>query len=148
MGSVIYFAYGSNMDVKQLKERIGDSFEILGPAVLKDYALKFNKISVKRGGCANIEPAKGEEVWGILFKLNEEQIRKLDVFEGAPYHYRRVNVKVQTKKGENLEAVTYVACEEFKREGLRPSEDYLKHLLSAKEMLPESYVKKLTSHRK
>lgn len=148
MGSVIYFAYGSNMDVEQLKERIGNSFDILGPAVLKDYVLKFNKISVRRGGCANIEPAKGEEVWGILFKLNEEQIKKLDVYEGAPTHYRRVNVKVQTEKGEELEAVTYVACEEFKREGLRPSEDYLKHLLSAKEMLPESYIKKLKTYRK
>ena len=148
MGKVIYFAYGSNMDVNQLKRRVGEGIEILGPAVLKNHTLKFNKISPRRGGCANVEPAEGEEVWGILYSLSEEQIEILDEYEGAPHHYRRVKVKVQTEKGEVIEALTYVACEGFKREGLRPSDDYLNRLLSAREILPREYVKKLESFRK
>jgi len=146
LGKVIYFAYGSNMDLNQLQGRVG-KVKVLGVAVLKDYTLKFNKLSVYRGGCANIEPAEGEEVWGILFELSEEQLKELDRYEGAPSHYRRIKVKVQTEEGKEVEAITYVACKEYKREGLRPSDDYLNCLLSATEMLPDYYVKKLESYR-
>ena len=146
MGEVVYFAYGSNMNINRLKERVGD-VELVGVARLRDHELKFNKLSVSGWGCANVEPAEGKEVWGLLYKVKEEQLKELDRYEGAPLHYRRVKLKVLTQEGKEVEAVTYVACEEYKREGLRPADWYLNHLLAAKELLPESYVKELEKHR-
>ncbi len=58
--TVRYFAYGSNMDIQQMRER-GARFTDRRRAVLKGYVLKFNKkasgANAKKGeGKGNVEP--------------------------------------------------------------------------------------------
>jgi len=81
------------MNINRLKERVGD-VELIGVACLRDHELKFNKLSVSGWGCANAEPAEEREVWGLLYKVKEEQLKKLDMYEGAPS-------QSQKSKGKN-----------------------------------------------
>ena len=43
---MLYFAYGSNMNLNRLKTRV-NSYEVKGFAILNNYELIFNKISKK-----------------------------------------------------------------------------------------------------
>jgi gamma-glutamylcyclotransferase len=141
--SVIYFAYGSNMDFNQLQKR-EISFEFLGKATLHNFKLQFNKIASKKEGVgyANISSQIGKSVEGLLFKT--ENIEILDKFEGYPNHYEKQKLYVLFN-GENTEVVVYVARTEKTKEGLMPEKEYLNRLLTAKEYLSEQYYEQLKS---
>jgi cation transport regulator ChaC len=65
-----YFAYGSNLSKEQMEERIGSSREAR-VAWLTGYRLVFNKRSKKDGtGKANIVPAAGATVWGVVYRCS------------------------------------------------------------------------------
>jgi len=146
-----YFAFGSNMNKERMKKR-NVRFTNAKRAILKDYRLVFNKkLSRNETSAANIEPAPGEVVEGILYELEnpEEGITNLDYYEGYPAHYDRKILKVITPEdGKEYEAVVYVANPEWIEEGLKPSEDYFLHLLApckegAEPRLSPEYCEKL-----
>lgn len=141
-----YFAYGSNMGPKRMKER-NMNFSQRIHAVLSGYILKFNKVATgnPKEGYANIVPDEKGVVEGALYYISDSDLSKLDRYEGYPTHYERVKVKVQLDDGREVEAVTYVAQPDKVREGLRPSRGYLDHLLAARDILPKSYYRKLES---
>ena len=61
-------------------------------------------------GYAHVEPCEGEWVEGALYLVTEEQLRKLDKYEGVPRCYKRSAVKVwNIDRGEWIDAVTYLA---------------------------------------
>ena len=102
-----YFAYGSNLNEKQMKERCPDS-KLLGVAVLKNYRLDFTIYSSRWNcGCADVLKDDGKEVWGLLYTLSEEDLQKLDKFEGNPDFYRRIQVDVIDKMGKSIKSYTY-----------------------------------------
>lgn len=138
-----YFAYGSNMDPDRMIER-GVSFSQREHAVLRGWRLTFNKISLKKTneGYANIEKDDKSVVEGILYEIQDEDIEKLDGYEGVPSHYKRLNIVVHSKSGAT-EAITYVANPEKVKQGLKPSKDYLNHLLKGCDLLSEEYCEKL-----
>jgi gamma-glutamylcyclotransferase (GGCT)/AIG2-like uncharacterized protein YtfP len=136
-----YFAYGSNMNPERMRIRMG----YLPPsrkAVLQDYSLIFNKISSRNSGAgvANIIPLAGSKVEGILYDVTVQDVAKLDIFEGVPKHYICKNVKVECD-GELVNAFTYFAV--LVKDGLKPSQDYLNHLLASKEYLSDDYFQQL-----
>ncbi len=139
-----YFAYGSNMNPRKMDE-LGIKFTERINATLKGYTLKFNKASSlnPEEGFANIIPDEKGLVEGVLYEISDSDLLKLDEYEGHPQHYRRITVKVETKKGELFDAVTYIASPDKIRNGLKPSKKYLKNLIVARDILPESYVRKL-----
>lgn len=124
-----YFAYGSNMSLKRLEDRIG-TVKHQGVATLKDYTFLFNKKGKDGSGKANIEPRAQEEVKGVIFELAYSQLSELDPFEGAPAHYERKIVDVCDKQGNLVEVMTYVAREQWKsKKPLKPAQDYRDHIL-------------------
>jgi gamma-glutamylcyclotransferase (GGCT)/AIG2-like uncharacterized protein YtfP len=137
-----YFAFASNMSRAQMRSRAGEIFEEQ-PGRLDNYELVFNK--KVRGGTAtaNIHPAPGQSVFGILYKIDESSFRNLDRFEGAPVHYRRIEVKVTNPAGQNILAQAYIATKVEK--GLRPAPHYLKTILdgAAEHGLPAEYIAKI-----
>jgi gamma-glutamylcyclotransferase len=137
-----YFAYASNMNTAQMRSRAGEVSENR-VARLENYELVFNK--KVRGGtaAANIRPAQGSAVIGVLYKINESAYRSLDRFEGAPIHYRRIQVNVVDGNGQAITADAYIATKVEK--GLRPASHYLKTILDGAEehKLPEDYVAKI-----
>ena len=137
-----YFAYGSNLSRKQFHARAGNVLEEI-PGELKNYELTFNK--KVRGGTAsaNIRPAPGKSVRGVLYKISEHAYRVLDRFEGAPEHYRRIEVRVTTMDAREISAQVYIASKVEK--GLRPAAHYLQTILvgATEHGLPEDYVRSI-----
>lgn len=141
-----YFAYGSNMDPERMRER-KINFSQRVHAALKGYTLRFNKAASRnpKEGYANIVPVDNGIVEGALYDISNPDITKLDRHEGYPDHYDRIHVMVQLDDGQKVEAITYIAQSDKVREGLKPSRNYLNHLLAAKDILSKSYYEKLES---
>ena len=120
---VYYFAYGSNLSKKQMKECCPDSKPV-SIVTLHHYKLVFVGWSRKwRGGVASIKPFRGEKVIGAIYEISEDDLRRLDKYEGAPDLYTRVKVGVNNDFGELIEAVTYVKAGPV--EETEPSKEYL-----------------------
>ncbi|MEN2975432.1 MAG: gamma-glutamylcyclotransferase family protein [Candidatus Caldarchaeales archaeon] len=145
---VWYFAYGSNMDPDQMKIR-GVSFSKRLHAVLKGFRLEFNKLSFRnpREGYANIVPDREGVVEGILYEVEDEDLSKLDRYEGYPFHYNRVKVDVMLDDGQMVEAVAYIARPEMTRKNLKPTKEYLSHLLKGSDLLSKEYYERLSNVR-
>jgi gamma-glutamylaminecyclotransferase len=47
-------------------------------------------------------------VQGEIYEINDEILRRLDILEGHPDHYRRQQVRVVSPKGKMLECEAYV----------------------------------------
>lgn len=137
---IYYFAYGSNMDQEQMKERCPDS-KIIGKAVLKDYKIAFTIFSTKRNcGCADIINSINDEVWGILYEVSENDINNLDKAEVHPIKYRRFLTTVEDELGNEYKSEVYKVVT---REGdfLKPSKHYLGLMINAAKVFdfPETY---------
>jgi len=139
-----YFAYGSNMDPEWMRKR-GINFSKREHAILEGWRLAFNKIASRnpKEGFSNIVKDERCFVEGILYTIQESDIKKLDRYEGYPNHYERIKVRVKLNRGEEVEATTYVAKFDKVREGLKPSKEYLKHLLKGCDLLSEEYCERL-----
>lgn len=137
-----YFAYGSNMDMNRLSER-GISPITRHKGILKGWKLKFNKkASAGDWSFANIEKSEEDSVEGLVFSIKESDLKLLDKFEGAPRHYRREILIVETHT-ETVKCVAYIAQPEHIVEGLLPTKDYMEFLLNGSKMLSEGYQEML-----
>lgn len=138
-----YFAYGSNMNPQRLKER-RINYVQRSPAILKAWRLEFNKVASRSPaeGYANIVTDVNGIVEGVLYDMRDSDISKLDKYEGYPEHYCRILVTV-LNDGQEIEAITYIANSNNIRTGLRPSKEYLNHLLNGCDLLSEEYCNRL-----
>lgn len=139
-----YFAYGSNMDLDRINERL--KIVLKGEkAVLEGWRLEFNKIAKRnpKEGYANIIKDPDENIEGVLYDLSEDNIKVLDGWEGYPLHYNKIDIKVKVEKGIVVPAIAYVAQPEKTKQGLLPSKEYLNHLLKGKSILSLEYYNKL-----
>jgi gamma-glutamylcyclotransferase (GGCT)/AIG2-like uncharacterized protein YtfP len=134
-----YFAYASNMSRAQMRARAGQLLEER-PGQLENYELVFNKKSRGGSATANIRPAPGKTVRGVLYRISEAAYRNLDRFEGAPEHYRRIEVIVTDGSGKKITAQAYIAAKV--ENGLRPAPHYLQTILEGAEEhgLPAEYI--------
>ena len=115
-----YFAYGANLNQKQMKERCPDS-KPLFTAVLPNYKLVFVGWSRQwRGGVASIKSFRGERVRGAIYEVTEACLQRLDRYESG---YNRLKVTVVGEDDEHIEAVTYVKTGRL--EDATPSKEYL-----------------------
>ena len=118
-----YFAYGSNLNQKQMLERCPDSKPKF-MATLHNYKLVFVGWSRQwRGGMASIRPFRGERVLGAIYEISEQCLRRLDRYEGYPANYNRFKVTVFNESGEPVQAVTYIKAGQS--EETQPSPEYL-----------------------
>jgi len=95
---MLYFAYGSNMDPQQMRKRCPSSrFECV--AILSNYELAFTLRSQRRRcGVANVLPSKGNNVYGVLYRINGARDWKLlDAAEGFEPRYKRGNRYIRTE---------------------------------------------------
>jgi hypothetical protein len=70
-------------------------------------------------------------------------LKILDRYEGHPNHYERIKVIARMDNEESVEAVTYIAKPDKVKDGLKPSREYLNHLLKECDLLSEEYCRKL-----
>ena len=137
-----YFAYGSNMDMSRLSNR-GVNPETRHKGTLKNWKLKFNKkASAGDWSFANIEQSEGDIVEGLVFTIKESDIKLLDKFEGAPKHYRREILEIETDR-EAIKCITYIAQPEHIMEGPLPVKEYMDFLIKGSVLLSYEYQKML-----
>ncbi len=78
---MLYYAYGSNMNWPQMKKRC-PSAQFVGVARLIGHRLAFTRKSNRRGcGSADVIPAEGYAVWGVIYEIDEGEITNLDEAE-------------------------------------------------------------------
>ena len=141
-----YFAYGSNMNPARMRSR-GLVFSEAMAGRLEGYALCFDKRAHDRPGrsYANIRYQRGGVVEGVLYRLvHEDEIWKMDPFEGTPIFYSRERMPVLTAQGVQP-AWVYVANPAMRQEGLWPTRSYLEHLLAGREFLSSAYWESLVA---
>lgn len=142
---MFYFAYGSNMNLGQMRER-RVSYENSRRALLRDYKLGFTKTSKRyNAGVADIVESRDDVVEGVLYEVTEEGMATLDKFEGVNQNtYKRMKVMVQLEDGEKLEAITYkvVSAEE---PFIPPSKEYMNKIIKGAEIhkLSSNYIQRL-----
>jgi gamma-glutamylcyclotransferase (GGCT)/AIG2-like uncharacterized protein YtfP len=139
-----YFAYGSNMDPVQMRDRAPGA-RALGAARLSGWRLTFTRDSPGwGGGVGHIEPDEGGEVWGVLWDASDDDLHNLDEYEGvAVGAYVRERVTVAHADTE-VEAIVYLAVP---RGYKQPSKRYIEALVRGAEAhgLPQEYVSRLRS---
>ena len=110
---MLYFAYGSNLNLFQMKRRCKDSI-FLKKYELKGYRLNFRS----KYRAADIEKSKNSLVPGALFEISKSDEKKLDVYEDYPKLYKKLYFLYYNKK-----VMTYIMVK--KTEFRYPTERYL-----------------------
>ena len=110
---MLYFAYGSNLNLFQMKRRCKDS------VFYKKYELKGYRLNFRsKYRAADIEKSKNSLVPGALFEISKSDEKKLDVYEDYPTLYTKYYFYYYGKK-----VMTYIMVKKtaFKY----PTERYL-----------------------
>ena len=146
---ILYFAYGSNLDVDRMQERTG---HIPGArrGCLYGYRLAFNKRASRGGVYANIVPSDTDQVWGVVYRCDPHAMKALDACEGVGTgHYRRIHVTILLDDGSTVESDTYVAAQQCVVPEGSPAADYLERILrgARHHRLPDEYVRKIEAVR-
>lgn len=126
----LYFAYGSNLCVKQMAKRCPDAIP-LGASVLHNHRLHFPRIADdwQDAGVASISPHEGSLVEGALYRITSRCLLALDAYESVDdKHYYQTFVELHDGDGRAVQALTYFAHEE---EGgpFHPSPQYVEVML-------------------
>ena len=96
-----YFAYGSNMNLEQMKYRC-PAAEVVENVRLENYRLAFRG-RAPGNGVATVLPEKGSYVEGVLWKITEACEKSLDFYEGFPSFYGKESIRVKNQDGVEKE---------------------------------------------
>ncbi|MCZ8377831.1 poly-gamma-glutamate hydrolase family protein [Mycobacterium sp. CPCC 205372] len=127
-----YFAYGSNLCVRQMAQRCPGAVDPR-PATLADHDWLINE-----RGVATVEPFDGSQVHGVLWRLTDHDLATLDSAEGVPVRYRRDRMTVNTDDGP-ADAWVYI---DHRVEPGPPRPGYLERIIDGAEHhgLPHRWV--------
>lgn len=124
-----YLAYGSNLNVQQMRYRCPDA-TIFGTAEIPDYQLLFK--GSMTGSYLTIEKKEGSTVPVAVWEVSERDEKNLDAYEGCPNFYYKTEIELPVKilkngKIETVKAFVYIMHEE--RKLVIPSRAYLQTCL-------------------
>lgn len=139
---MLYFAYGSNMSLARLRERVPSALA-LGCGVLKKHDLRFHKSSTDGSAKCDAFSTDNQQdiIYGALFNISPAEKPSLDRAEGLGYGYTEKEVTVMLANSEVVRAITYIAIKID--QSLQPYSWYVQHvLIGAQETsLPKEYIK-------
>ena len=109
-----YIAYGSNLNVRQMRMRC-HSARIIGTSSLKDYELLFK--GSKTGSYLTVEKKFGGAIPVAVWEVTAEDERALDRYEGFPTFYYKKELTlpikgIRTGKVRNRRVFVYIMHEE------------------------------------
>lgn len=122
---VIYFAYGHNCNIPELKNRIPKAKRI-GVAVAPNQQLEINHYT-------NIVAKDGAKTYGLLWAMDMESLKRLDYYEGNGKDYTHTFIEV-LYKGKLYKALTYNMVKSRGDINRPPSEKYIKHVYDGYKM--------------
>ena len=147
---MLYFAYGSNMNWAQMRERC-PSARFVCVAKLKDHHLAFTRRSNRRGcGVADAVPDQGHSVWGVVYQIEERDIYRLDQAEGFdPWQkqnaYLREERQVYIDGNEQMPLTVSIYFAEKQTNPPLPSAEYKQLIVTGAKYwhLPQEYINAL-----
>jgi gamma-glutamylcyclotransferase len=137
------------MEWGQMKERCPSS-KFLCSAQVYGYRLAFTRFSIKRQcGVADILSNKDAMVWGAVFEMSDDDVKRLDRKEGVfldPPAYQHLSLAV-LKNGSpqnKLETFSYQVVKPAKQP-VKPSAQYMELIIKGaiRSGLPSVYIEEL-----
>lgn len=104
MSKRLYVAYGSNLNISQMKYRCPGA-KLYGTGEISDYELQFK--GQPHSAFATIAPKEGASVPVAVWEISQKNEQALDRYEGCPSHYFKQDVPVQLD-GEEVSAMVYI----------------------------------------
>ncbi len=102
----LYFAYGSNMDLHQMRVRCPSAVSV------QTARLPGHRFIVNSLGVGSVVPDPASSVYGMTWTLTADDERSLDRYEGVERGlYRKTSVEVRTADGNKTVAMMYVATD-------------------------------------
>ena len=101
----LYVAYGSNLNLYQMKFRCPTA-KLIGTGIVKDHELQFKG----RSDCAfaTIAPSEGNAVPVAVWELKESDEKSLDRYEGFPSYYFKQEIPVEMNNGKTISGMVYI----------------------------------------
>ncbi len=123
-----YFAYGSNMSVLRLKQRVPSAKKI-GVVTLNNHQLRFNMSGNDGSGKCDcfVTNNVNDYVIGVLFNIDDKEKTILDVAEDLGTGYFEKTVAVVDNEGKVYEAFIYCALKIDNT--LKPYSWYIYHVI-------------------
>ena len=103
----LYIAYGSNLNLEQMAHRCPTA-EVVGAATLRGWRLWFR--GGNGGAVATVERERGCEVPVLVWRIQPQDERALDRYEGWPHLYRKETLRL-TVNGKRVYAMVYIMNE-------------------------------------
>ncbi len=115
------------MHPRQMQKRCPGCASV-ATARLRDHRLAFTRpwAAWGGGGVADIQPAAGSTVEGVVWEITEAHRDSLDTYEEYPRAYTRKDVVVETFDGRSLTVFAYFA---HPAGAYRPSRRYLRQII-------------------
>ena len=109
-----YLAYGSNLNIPQMRHRCPTA-KVIGTAEIRDYELLFK--GSKTGSYLTIEPKKGATVPVAVWEVKQGDEANLDIYEGAPRFYYKKDMQIKCRylksgKTRTISAFVYIMHED------------------------------------
>lgn len=117
----LYFAYGSNLNMRQMKERCPDSVPKV-KATLYNARLTFKTFADVI--VDKVSKASTRFVPGAVYEISKNDMKVLDRYEGYPTMYKKVKCVVFDEYHNGIECFMYVMQPGVKELEL-PSEQYI-----------------------
>lgn len=120
-----YVAYGSNLNVEQMRYRC-PSARIIGTSVIPDYRLLFKGSGT--GAYLTIEPSEGGSVPVAVWEVTGDDERALDRYEGFPSFYYKAEMALPVtgiKSGKTRTRTVFVYIMHEDRKVGIPSKYYM-----------------------
>ena len=104
-----YVAYGSNLNMAQMRDRCPES-EFVGTGVVENYELQFK--GSLHGAHATIAPKEGSSVPVGVWKIQKRDESRLDLYEGYNQkgycYYNKEQIPVKMDDGSTLTGMVYI----------------------------------------
>ena len=146
-----YFAYGSNMNLEQIRSRCSRPAAV-AVARLADHRLAFyGHTETWDGAMETVEPTPGHEVWGVIFRLSRLDWERLDEWQGARLdgagQYFHFPLTVTDLDGQEHSVRLYK--KDVQGEPRDPSREYLEHIVrgATENGLPAHYIEALLKRK-
>lgn len=124
-----YIAYGSNLNIRQMRRRC-PSARIIGTSEVPSYELLFK--GSKTGSYLTIEPREGSSVPVAVWEVTEKDELALDQYEGFPNFYYKAEMTLPIngiRSGKIRERTVFVYIMHENRAIGTPSISYLRTCL-------------------
>lgn len=105
-----YIAYGSNLNLKQMRMRCPDA-KLVGTGMLNNHQLLFRSNN-RHNAVATVEPSIGDKVPVGIFEISQRDEVNLDIYEGFPTLYTKKFMDIKSQTIEDS-AMIYVMNDGF-----------------------------------